>query len=203
MRNIIILYNKVKASLILLICGISVAFFVSCSADDTEYTRNYRCYFTFNTSIHNTSLILSCVNPMSKGMFCMAWQEMKGEVRHIKVQLSDGKTVEDNAITTAIEARQQCIMGAGNGLIIGRSSLIHDELYIGQLYAFDRLCPNCLDQGISKQMQWDHNGQWVKCPRCLRSYNLNNSGYVESGESGKKLMRYHSSYNGTALVVTN
>lgn len=198
MKNITILYNKVKTLLILLVCGMSGVFFVSCSADDTEYTRNYRCYFTFDTSIHNTSMILSCINPMSTGMFCMAWQEMNGQVRHIKVQLSDGKTTEDNAITTAIESRQQCIMGAGNGLIIGCSSLNQ-----GQLYAFDRLCPNCLKQGTSKQMQWDHNGQWVKCPRCQRSYDLNNSGYVVSGESGKKLMRYRSSYTGTALVVTN
>lgn len=198
MRNIIILYNKVKASLILLICGISVAFFVSCSADDTEFTHNYRCYFTFDTSIHNTSMILGCVNPMSTGMFCMAWQEMKGEVRHIKMQLNDGKTTEDNAITTAIEARQQCIMGAGNGLIIGCSSLNQ-----GQLYAFDRLCPNCLELGNSKQLLWDNNGHWVKCPRCLRSYDLNNSGFVVNGESGKKLLRYRSSYNGATLIVTN
>lgn len=190
--------RMMKALLILLVCGMSEAFLVSCSADDTEYQQGYRCYFTFDTSLHNASAILSCVNPMSAGMFCMAWQETKEGIRHIRVQLNNGKTTEDNAITTALESRQQCIMGASNGLIIGCSTL-----NAGQLYAFDRLCPNCLDQGINKPLQWTNSGLWVKCPRCQRSYDLNNSGYIVEGETGKKLMRYRASYNGTILVVTN
>lgn len=192
------IFRMLKALLILLVCGMSEAFLVSCTADDTEYTRDYRCYFTFDTSLHNSSVMLGCVNPMSSGMFCMAWQETKEGMRHIRVQLSDGKNTEDNAITTALEARQQCIMGAGNGLIIGCSTL-----NTGQLYAYDRLCPNCLKIGTSKPLQWDNNGLWVKCARCQRSYDLNNSGYVVGGDPGNKLLRYRSSYNGTMLIVTN
>lgn len=198
MRNNRVINRMMKALLILLVCGMSEAFLVSCTADDTEYTRSYRCYFTFDTSVHNTSVIRGCVNPMSAGMFCKMWEDTKDGVRHIKIQLNDGKTTEDNAITTAIEARQQCIMGASNGLFIGCSTL-----NMGQLYAFDHICPNCLDGGINKPMQWDNNGLWVKCPRCQRSYDLNNSGYVVGGESGKKLMRYRASYNGAILMVNN
>lgn len=170
----------------------------SCSADDTEYTREFQCYFTFDTTIHNTSKLCACVNSLSSGMFCMAWQQTIEGVRHIMVQLSDGKATEDTPITTAAEARQSCIMGAGNGLIIGCSTLNN-----GQLYAFDRQCPNCLHEGINKALQWKNNGLWVVCPRCNRCYDLNNSGFVVEGESGKKLLRYRASYGGTMLWIGN
>lgn len=177
---------------------LTIVMILGCRADDTEYTREYQCYFTFNTQIHNASIINSCINPLSPGMFCMAWQEPAGGVRHVKIQLNNGKTNEDVAITTAEEARQSCIMGASNGLIIGCSTLNN-----GQLYAFDRQCPNCLNEGINKPLQWGNNGLWVKCPRCNRSYDLNNSGFVVDGDGGKKLLRYHARYTGTALIVSN
>lgn len=176
----------------------TIVMVMACSADDTEYSREYRCYFTFDTSIHNASKICTCVNPLSSGIFCMAWQETKDGIRHIKIQLNDGKDVEDVPITTASETRQSCIMGASNGLIIGCSTLNS-----GQLYAFDRQCPNCLDEGFNKSLQWTNNGLWVKCGRCNRSYDLNNSGFIVEGENGKKMLRYRASYTGAMLIVSN
>lgn len=202
MQKISIIYSKVTALLILLVCGMSEAFLVSCAADDNEFTRNVYCRFTFDTKIHNASYLLNCINPMSTGMFCMVWQESYGGVRIIQVQLNDGKTSDNNgkgnAITDKIEAKQPCTLGYGNnGLIIGCSS------YNAQLYAFDRTCPNCYDSGQSRKLQWDNSGNWVKCNTCQRSYDLNNFGFVAKGESGRKLMRYLSTYTGAALIVNN
>ena len=176
----------------------AVILMAACSADGNEYTREYQCYFTFDTQIHNTSVINSCINPLSSGMFCMVWHHTADGVRHIDIQLNDGKTSEDVAITTAAEMRQSCIMGASNGLIIGCSTLNN-----GGLYAFDRQCPNCLHDGINKPLQWANNGLWVKCPRCNRSYDLNNSGFVVDGDGGNKLLRYRAAYTGAILIVNN
>lgn len=192
------LFTKLKVLLTLLICGVSNTFFSSCTADGNEFA-NHLCYFTFDTSIHNTSIIKTCVNPMSSGMFCMAWQDSWGGIRYIKAQLNDGKTCDldndgkGNPITTEKEARQSCIMGVSNGLIIGCSTGY-------QLYAFDRLCPMCYNDGFNKPLQWGSDGWHVTCPRCKRSYNLNNGGF---GETEGKLMRYRASYTGAMLIVSN
>lgn len=171
----------------------------ACTVDDTEYTRKYRCYFVFDSQLHDDKYIVhSCVNPLSSGMFFMVWQGTDKGVRHIYTQLNDGKTNGNNAITTRPEADWSCVMGAANGLIIGCSSLNNS-----MLYAFDRACPNCLEEGTTKALSWDNNGQWVKCPRCLRSYDLNNSGFIVKGEKGKKLLRYRSSFAEPILRVTN
>lgn len=175
----------------------SYTMLTSCTADDAEYNRQFECYFLFDTRIHNTSLINACVNPGSYGVFCTITHQDLNNVRHLYVNLYGGKS-EDVTITTEEERRQSCILGSDNGLIIGRSTL-ND----GDLYAFDLKCPNCLKDYIYKTLTWDNNGNWVRCPKCNRSYDLNNSGFVVKGESGNKLIRYRASYNGTFLHVSN
>ena len=171
--------------------------FSSCNTDDFEFEKRYQCYFTFDCGMHQGTALQSCVNPMSSGLFCMVWQGSKDGVRNINIQLYNQKT-ENVPITTAIETRQSCILGASNGLVIGCSNL-ND----GKLYAFDRQCPNCINTGTKKALQWENNGLWLKCPKCERVYDLNNNGFVVKGESGDKLMRYRATYNGTMLMVGN
>ena len=175
----------------------AVILMAACGADDYEFEKNYQCYFTFDCGMHQGTALQSCVNPMSSGLFCMVWQDTKQGVRHINLQLYNQKT-EDVPITTAIEARQSCVLGARNGLVIGCSTLNN-----GELYAFDRQCPNCIKAGTNKALQWENNGLWLKCPKCERVYDLNNNGFVVKGESGDKLMRYRATYNGTMLLITN
>ena len=127
----------------------------------------------------------------------MVWKQDAGATRHIQMQLCNKKT-DDVAITTASEVRTVCELGANNGLVIGCSTL-----YEGQLYAFDRQCPNCANNGTLKAMQWENNGLWLKCPKCERVYDLNNNGFIVKGESGDKLMRYRASYDGKVLLITN
>ena len=113
------------------------------------------------------------------------------------MQLYNRQT-EDVPITTAIETRRSCILGAKNGLVIGCSTLNN-----GQLYAFDRICPNCEKTGLFKALQWENSGLWLKCPQCGRAYDLNNNGFIVKGESGDKLMRYRASYGNNVLMVGN
>ena len=172
----------------------------SCTADEYEYTTDWQCYFLFDTSIHNVCILNNALNPMSSGVFCMVRQEPKNDVLHLKMQLQDGKTTDDVAITTAAELRRSCILGASNGIVIGYSTL--DQ----QLYAFDLQCPNCLKANYpytKYAMQWTNNGLWLKCNHCHRSYDLNNRGVVASGDDGLKLLRYRASYGGRMLSVHN
>ena len=169
----------------------------SCSTDDFEYENKYRCYFTFDCGIHQGTVLQNCLNPVSPGLFCMVWKQDVGATRHIQMQLCNKKT-DDVAITTASEVRTVCELGANNGLVIGCSTLNN-----GQLYAFDRICPNCEKGGLFKALQWENSGLWLKCPQCERVYDLNNNGFIVKGESGDKLMRYRAEYNGKILVVGN
>ena len=169
----------------------------SCSTDEFEYDRKYQCYFTFDCRIHQGTALQNSLNSMSPGLFCMVWSKYDGGVNHIQMQLYNKQT-EDAAITTEIEARRSCILGANNGLVIGCSTLNN-----GQLYAFDRVCPNCEKEGFFKTLQWENSGLWLKCPQCERVYDLNNNGFIVKGEGGRKLMRYKASYYNDILEVWN
>lgn len=172
---------------------------LSCADDNvtSEYCTRYHCYFRFNTTWHNACPLNSCLNRMSPGMFCVVYQKMQNDVKHLNVTLYGGQT-DDVALTTEEERRVQYSFGADNGLIIGCSTLNG-----GDLYAFDAKCPNCLKVSEYVTLKWYGNASWVKCDTCKRSYDLNNSGFVVEGESGDKLLRYRSSYDGTYLLVTN
>ena len=177
--------------------GLVCLILFSCVTDDFEYEKKYQCYFTFDCGIHQGTTLQNCLNPISPGVFCMVWSQYSGGVNHIQIQLYN-KQAEDVAITTDIERRRSCVLGANNGLVIGCSTL-----YEGQLYAFDRQCPNCANSGTLKALQWENNGLWLKCPKCERVYDLNNNGFIVKGESGDKLMRYRASYDGKVLLITN
>jgi nitrite reductase/ring-hydroxylating ferredoxin subunit len=177
--------------------GLVCLILFSCVTDDFEYEKKYQCYFTFDCGIHQGTTLQNCLNPISPGVFCMVWSQYSGGVNHIQIQLYN-KQAEDVAITTDIERRRSCVLGANNGLVIGCSTL-----YEGQLYAFDRQCPNCANNGTLKPLQWENNGLWLKCPKCERVYDLNNNGFIVKGESGDKLMRYRASYDGKVLLITN
>lgn len=190
--------NKIIRLLLLLI---TVAGVCGCDKDTMEYNSQYPCYFSFDTSLHNTSLLLSAVNPLSSGFFAMATKVSgTGTSYTVRVSLYGGQS-QDDKVTTAEELRRSCVMGVDNGLIIGCSSL-ND----GVLYAFDLQCPNCLDTNypVTKcPLTWARSGQWVTCQDCHRSYDLNNGGIVIDGPSGKKLIRYRTSYDGRLLVVSD
>lgn len=174
--------------------------FVSCS-DDNEFNAEYQCYFTFDTNIHNTSILRNALNSLAPGTFAYVSTTLKnGGVRYVSISLNDGKNNEETAITTAEETRRSYILGINNGLIIGYGSLSN-----GTLYAFDHQCPNCVrEYALYKYpLNWTNNGNWVICKNCQRTYDLNNGGFIVEGEKGSKLIRYRINYNGNILIVHN
>lgn len=178
----------------------AVILMAACTADEYEYCTDRQCYFSFDTSIHNVSILNKALNPLTSGVFCQIRQEPGNGIVNLKLQLQDGRTSESVAITTADELRRSYIIGASNGIVVGYSSLSQ------QLYAFDMQCPNCLKENYpytKYPLLWDNNGLWLRCGRCSRSYDLNSGGVVVSGEGGLKLLRYRADYGGRLLVVHN
>ncbi|MBO4825636.1 MAG: hypothetical protein J5506_00165 [Prevotella sp.] len=169
-----------------------------CDAEN-EYNISYECFFSFDTQLHNATILRNAVNPMTTGVFAMVSCGQKNGVRTVSIQLNDGTLSEDIAITTARENYTTWVLGANNGLIVGNSSLGNG------LFAFDRQCPNCISNyNLYKYpLQWTNNGHWVHCASCQRKYDLNNNGYIVEGEKGLKLIRYKANFDGTVLVVHN
>ena len=87
----------------------------------------------------------------------------------------------------------------GKGLIVGRSSFQNGELYV-----FDRQCPNCWNANnygnYPLSFSDAHN---MVCNTCHRTYGLLNGGVVVSGDSGEKLFRYRASYSNQLFRVQN
>lgn len=169
-----------------------------CDADN-EYDVDHRCFFNFDTNLHNTSIIRHALNPLSSGIFVWVYTSQKSGIIVVNTQLNDGVTSGQDNITTAKENYSSYILGTNNGLLIGYSSLGNG------LFAFDRQCPNCIkDYNLYKYaLSWANNGQWVKCANCKRVYDLNNFGVVVEGDKGSKLIRYKAFYDGTLLTVRN
>ena len=130
-----------------------------------------------------------------------------GTFVHITLTGSNGIKLEvygqDAEVVQAVASEQPELFSLGidngSGLFVGCSTL-ND----GALYAFDGQCPNCFTGGItSYRLAFSQSGQWVTCPSCHRSYDLNNSGIIVSGDAGSKLYRYRASYAGSMLQVSN
>lgn len=165
-----------------------------CGKLEDEYSIKYRCRFLFNNAIHNNTRIQAA---------CTSW----GTFVHIT--LTGNRTVklevfgQDAELVQPVASEQpeHYALGIdnGSGLFIGCSSF-ND----GAIYAFDGQCPNCYSGGMtSYRLAFSQSGQWVTCPSCHRSYDLNNGGLVVQGDAGSKLYRYRASYSAQILQAYN
>lgn len=190
---------KRKSLIIRYVCSILAMLFLlsSCSDDvQQEYNSKYRCYFTFNSEFHPACDLVPCIAQQSMGTYCIVRRTTgEGATYNLNLTLFRKETTTE-PIRTAEETRQQCIIGANNGLIIGRSALNN-----GELYAFDLMCPDCLERSKYKPLAFDTSSK-VICNECKSTYSLDNNGFPISGTQ-QKLMRYHTNYNGKILVITN
>ncbi len=85
------------------------------------------------------------------------------------------------------------ILGLG-GLIVGLPSIAEQLEQEPKVVCFDLTCPYCYEEyNISHLLQYKRIG-YVDCTSCGRSYDLNNSGIVSSGEAGRPLFRYRVSF---------
>ena len=103
----------------------TIVFFIglllaACNAEDAVY-REYRCYFLFDTQLHPIPCQLTGIlgNP---GHFCKVEASQEKGIRHIKTTRNYDEATEDVPLTTELENKQNCVLGANNCIIIGTSS---------------------------------------------------------------------------------
>lgn len=80
------------------------------------------------------------------------------------------------------------------GLIIGKPYFGDDEYY-----AYDLGCPHCDRASSTLSVSFDG---FATCKKCSNTYDLNNSGVPQKGDS-RPLYRYRATLNGAMLMVHN
>ena len=168
----------------------------SCTAEN-NISRDYRCYFVFDTSLHPQPCQLTAILGNS-GHFCKIESSFEGGVRHLKTTRNYDNAVEDITLRTEKERQVTLALGANNCIIIGTSS------YELRLVAYDGQCPNCLTDynGNNYPLTWQKNGLQLHCAKCDRSYDVNN-GVVASGKAGRNLLTYNAAFDGVLLRAWN
>lgn len=89
------------------------------------------------------------------------------------------------------------------GLLVGLPTIPELGSDYSVVTCYDLACSNCYEQDyITKPLTLQTGGE-ATCPRCHRTYDLNNLGLVSRGEAGKQLYRYRIAYANNSLVVNN
>ena len=176
-----------------LLCVASAVLSASCSDDVQEqYSDEYRCYFTFDTQLHPTSMLTLAVD--NPGSFVMVSASLVSGRTVLDISNWSG-TAEQVPINTDKENYLIGSMGANSSIIVGCSTF-------NGMRAYDAQCPNCLHDysGRSFPLSWTANGQALTCAKCSRRYELN---YEGRADSGRALLQYRVERNGVSLVVRN
>ncbi len=68
---------------------------------------------------------------------------------------------------------------------------------------YDLACRNCHEEAHAAKRLTLSTGGRATCPRCDRTYDLNNQGLVSQGQPGKSLYRYRVYYGNNTLAINN
>ncbi len=189
--------------------GIAMLLLCSCDAENSISTK-YPCQFYFKSQYHPGTSLETALN--GTGVYTMVSAKKVNGAWNIYSTLNDGKNKTETIILSTQKENyaNYTYLGAGNdpkdakknGFIMGLSN------FSGPV-AWDRQCPNCLEQygGTNYPLEWTGNRQSVICDKCKRIYSLE-YGTISSGgksKSDKPLMQYRVTYGGkgTDIYVGN
>ncbi|MCD8281948.1 MAG: hypothetical protein LUC22_01695 [Prevotella sp.] len=176
---------------------IAVLALCGCGNTLTEYS-SVPCYVVVDNSLFLDATLASAMNSMSPGIFCMIQKTMSGTAEQFSFSATTG--LSSTQVFTAKEQQMNLIFGMNNGIIVGFGNIDSPATF----YAYDRECPNCFDPNAvpvrSKPLSLSPNGQ-AACAVCGRIYDMNNRGYIISGDDGDPLTRYPASTSGPYGVL--
>lgn len=184
------------------ITGLSGALLLTaCGADDVDSLyANIRAYYRFNAVTAATPLYTAVNNP---GQFCTITFSGKSGAYTYTFTSPDGQTATYPETAVSGYTPPECICG----FVVGTSAI--PDLSTGEsLVAYDLVCPNCYEDNVLNLRLSFTGTRQLKCASsrgCGRVYDLDNSGCVSSGESGRALFRYHVAYSSTnnTLLIQN
>lgn len=179
-----------------LFIGIAVAGMLTtaCSDDTDTLYANLRAFLRYNKVATTPQLFTAVNNP---GMFCTV---SFPNGRYVFTD-ADGRSTTYQPVAGDVSyGRPECVAG----FIIGRPA-IPDMSGTMSVTAYDLVCRNCYsDDAIQRSLSFA-SPTTMSCPRCHRTYDLNNGGIVISGEAGSSLYRYRVTYSeaGNTIVIQN
>ncbi|WP_062434302.1 hypothetical protein [Prevotella sp. DNF00663] len=175
--------------------AIMLLFTTACNTNH-EYSR-YPCYVVIDNSVHQDPVLAQAMTPYA-GVFVTLTVTSHGGAQYFRF-VSNQNTFHES-IFNAIDSRRSFQLGMNGALIVGFGNSTD-----ATFYAYDRECPNCFNPDAipvrSKPLAVASNGI-ATCPVCHRSYDLNNGGFIVSGDSGDKLIRYPASSTGALGVLS-
>ncbi len=171
-----------------LLVGLSLA---ACSDEAKDLYAHHRAFFKYSPVSAVQPLYTALNNP---GQFCAITFGTS------TIQFSSPSGQSQTVLRTAAEAYGKPESIAG--FVVGTPSVPDLNMQYLPL-AFDLACPACYDDDlITKQLQFSA-AEALTCPRCHRSYDLQNGGTLSQGEGARRLFRYQLSYANDAVVVIN
>ena len=191
-----------KFLLFYVFCASTILCFMGCKGEVVDEYTTHVASFRFDFQYgHTQSYLYAALN--STNYFCFfSTNPIQGGYDLItEVYGNKEKNVEH--VTEAVLTKSGRALGLNNGLIAGRSSFQNGELYV-----FDRQCPNCFNETSTKNYPLNFKDATnVFCNNCKRTYGLLNGGVVVSDslnhEKNEKLFRYRATYSGTYFQITS
>lgn len=175
---------------------------VGCKGEVVDEYCHHTARFRFDFQIGHTQSYLYAALTSSDYFVFVSTKPIDGGFVLVS-EAYGNKEVNEEVVTEAVLTKNERLLGLNNGLIVGRSSLQNGELYV-----FDRQCPNCFNETSQKNYPLKFQSSFnVICDRCKRVYGLLNGGVVVADENGheanEKLFRYHAAYSGMYLQISN
>lgn len=157
---------------------------------------NLPARFSMQNTYQSPVLYTAC---QSMGEFCHIKTDSKG--RYFVIQSSNGKMKSDSIPIVADAAYSGYYLGL-SGLIVGLPNIPEMGKDYSVVTCYDLACPNCYQNyTITKDLKLEMG--YATCTSCRRTYNLNDRGVVATGEGGRSLYRYRTSYIGATLLINN
>lgn len=183
-------------------CASTILCFMGCKGEVVDEYTTHIASFRFDFQYgHTQSYLYSALN--STNYFCFFYTNPIDGGYDLITEAYGTKEKNVEHITEAVLTKSGRAIGLNNGLIAGRSSFQNGELYV-----FDRQCPNCFNETNTKNFTLNFKDvSSVYCNSCKRTYGLLNGGVVVSDslnhDKNEKLFRYRATYSGTYFQITS
>lgn len=154
-----------------------------CSSAEQEYTT-WPCRFAYDNSIHLDATLSTSLNAGSRGVFCLITEQAQKGKKYLRFQDNNGSSSEQPE--SEEEKMAKFILGLNNGIIVGFQTLITEPN--GGFAGYDVQCPNCVrneNNSINPNYRVSMDSKGIAtCPKCKKTYDLNNGGLVTNGAEG-------------------
>lgn len=180
-----------------LLIATALMLFTGCDKDDAVVQQKYcnlPAKFSFNPVNSISQLYSSCE---SQGEWCTITLEADNRFHFCKPHGEPGL-----ANIMAQAGYTGFYMGLC-GFIVGLPYMPEMGASVPVVTCYDLACPNCYASDYVARRMILQEGGTSFCKRCSRTYDLNNTGLIATGATGRSLYRYRVYYGSNTLSIDN